>query len=168
MTRFRSSFHVEQIHRFARLQITNTNLLHRRIIRKAARWFGSALLSKRLLKNIELTIYMNRTMPDKGECECLDDNVAPRRFAIYLSTKQTIFCQLITLAHEIVHLKQFATNQLFDYANDNNLTRWNKSIINVNDFAYRDLPWEKEAYKLQRPLTRSYKQWLKENEIPLE
>jgi len=70
----------------------------------------------------------------------------------------TRFQQFITLSHELVHMKQFAKGELYDYTYRPEITRWKRRKINVEKTDYQDLPWEKEAYKLQRNLIISWAQ----------
>ena len=58
------------------------------------------------------------------------------------------------LAHEIVHLKQFVRGELFDYAVGQKV-QW-KSKTYRTSLAYNKQPWEREAYRLEEPLCRSF------------
>ena len=51
-----------------------------------------------------------------------------------------------TIIHEMVHVKQFARDEMNGYD-----MRWKSKIISV-ETDYMDLPWEKEAYKLEEKL----------------
>lgn len=61
--------------------------------------------------------------------------------------------QLITLAHELVHAKQYIRGEINPYDN-----RWVKSGISqiYNDYAHQDRPWEIEAHSLQDMLYNKY------------
>jgi len=54
------------------------------------------------------------------------------------------------LAHEMVHVKQFALDEL-----DASLTRW-KSNKYCENMEYWDQPWEKEARKLEMKLLENF------------
>jgi hypothetical protein len=148
-----------------RLSITGIGKTDRKQFRHAIEWMLTALVGTRLVKNIDLTV---RFVPHLGnyvgDCEWLDDNIGPRQFLIRISTRQTKNQRMVTLAHELTHVKQFVTNQLFDYAANSDLTRWRRKIIDVTQYAYRDLPWEKDAYATQGPLLCAYKKFVKEQE----
>ena len=58
----------------------------------------------------------------------------------------------------MVHLRQYATNQLFDYMNNDNV-RWKKSLYDQDEVKYMDRPWEIQAYELEDIL---YEQYVKE------
>jgi len=51
-----------------------------------------------------------------------------------------------TLAHEMVHARQFIRGQL------NNENGWAWKGRNANGFDYENQPWEKEAYRLEKEL----------------
>jgi len=57
---------------------------------------------------------------------------------------------LANLAHEMVHVKQFARDEL-----DAGLTRW-KSNKYCDNIEYWDQPWEKEARKLEMKLLEKF------------
>jgi hypothetical protein len=60
-----------------------------------------------------------------------------------------------TLAHEFVHLKQFAKLELNE---ENN--KWKKTFVDTDAVSYHDLPWEVEAACLEEILFQHYK-WYK-------
>jgi hypothetical protein len=79
----------------------------------------------------------------EGQCEAIDN----RHFIIDVA----LFGNWIsTLAHELVHVKQFAKNEL-----DGGLTRWktNKYCENID---YWDQHWEKEARRYQIKLMHKF------------
>ncbi len=149
----------------ARLSITGIGKTDRKQFRQATEWMLTSLVGSRLTSHVELTV---RFVPNLGkyvgDCEWLDDNIGPRQFLIRISTRQSQNQKLLTLAHELTHVKQFVTNQLFDYAVNSDLSRWHRQVIDVTQYAYKDLPWEKDAYATQTPLLRAYKKWAKQQE----
>jgi hypothetical protein len=62
---------------------------------------------------------------------------------------------LRTLAHELVHVKQYARKELVDMCSGN-YQMWNKVMYNENLVGYKNLPWEKEAIEREKEL---YKLW---------
>lgn len=59
------------------------------------------------------------------------------------------------LSHELIHLKQYYTNEL---KISNNITIWKGDTINVNSYKYDDRPWEKDAldnqYELEKKMRK--------------
>ena len=78
----------------------------------------------------------------EGLCESLD----PRTFILDIALYGN---WMSTLAHELVHVKQFAKKEL-----DVALQYWKGK--DHRDTKYWDQPWEKEARKLQFKLMKAY------------
>ena len=89
----------------------------------------------------------------------LDDNLnKPREFCIELdaSMKHSFDNILMWLAHEMVHLKQFVRKELWDY--ESGSVQW-KSKRYVRSPEYDDMPWEREAYRLEGELYEMFEEW---------
>lgn len=74
------------------------------------------------------------------------DGRYPKEFVIRLDSGMPMRDFLETAAHELVHVKQWATNQMKDYDRDEEITRYNSKKINTAKVDYWDLPWEIEAH----------------------
>lgn len=115
------------------------------------------LLGSRLANNITLDIVIRKNLKKKERalalCVPIDENLYPRFYQIDIesSLNYRLFSQ--SLCHELVHLKQFATNELYDYMN-RNLTRWRNKLVDSEQMSYQDQPWEKEAYTREKQLYR--------------
>ena len=128
----------------------------------AADFYARTLLGNRMAKYILLEIKLTKDLKKKehtyGYCHITDDNLnRPREFMIELdaSMRHSLDQLLIWLAHEMVHLKQFVRNELCDY--ETKKVRW-KSRVYSEDLEYDDHPWEKEAYRLEEPLYKEFKE----------
>ena len=55
---------------------------------------------------------------------------------------------LINLAHEFVHIKQWAKNEMYEYSEPNKV-RFMKKVYDMEDMDYYDYPWEIEAFGRQ-------------------
>jgi hypothetical protein len=122
----------------------------------AALFFGLQLLSFRLLQNIEVDLYIRKNINDMGNCTILDYNLSgkPRHFEIRLKFFRKKEKMISTLAHELVHLKQFAKLELND-----SLNKWKGFPVEEEKISYHDLPWEVEAYCIEEVLMRQYLQY---------
>ena len=131
--------------------------------RSAIRSISSYLLGSRLSEVISIHLIFRKDLAKKefvyGDCGWEGDGSSARLFTIRIDPSMTRFQQFTTLSHELVHMKQFAKGELYDYTYRPEITRWKRRKINVEKTDYKDLPWEKEAYKLQRNLIIS---WAKE------
>lgn len=123
----------------------------------ATRFFGRFLLSRKMLPNISVEIMMKTTIPDLGSCAITyyNDWYKPREFEIELRRHRSLKNTLKTLAHEMVHLKQFAKCEL-----NAEQTRWHRAPINTDDMSYMDYPWEQEANDLEHILYDVYTAYL--------
>jgi len=82
-----------------------------------------------------------------GVCEGLCEPLDTRHFRIDVCLYAN---WLQILAHEMVHIKQFARNEL-----DLCMERWKKRLY-CGNIDYWNQPWEREAYRLQGRLVEDY------------
>ena len=61
-----------------------------------------------------------------------------------------------TVAHEMVHVKQYVTREMSD-GPKSNIVIWQGCSIDIHSMPYIDYPWEKEAYAEQELLLESWK-----------
>lgn len=147
-----------------RLQIEGGTEIHQRHCRQFARFFSNRFFSKTLNKQITIRLKIVRKPEIKygdecGHVEWMDNNRQPRRFTICINTPPRVSLKYIisTLAHEMVHVKQFVKNELIDLpSTDFNVSVFKNKKYNLNRVAYFDQPWEIEAFGRERGLTREY------------
>ena len=95
------------------------------------------------MKKLDIEIQINNLKDNAvGYCMMQDDN---RTYEIEVDKKLDIEEMIVTVCHEMVHVKQYARNEL--------------GINDKNDGQnYFDLPYEKEAYELQEILLKQYQE----------
>lgn len=131
-------------------------------LRFAARFIYAHLVSDHIFERTKLTI---ESIPMKNTChgytivetsEILKRH--PKKFRIQINSKLGHKKQLLTLAHELVHAKQFTKNELGTTTNKNNqrLTKWQGKLVNESVQSYFDLPWEIEAHGREYGLWKRY------------
>ena len=133
------------------MNITYTNrvaLKWRELLTEAAHFYADKLgIDPQLQDKLTLSIFV-RKGEDRGACltKCYP-NKTPTDFDIELDPSEET-CILQTLAHEMVHVKQFATGEL-RLLNKGRAARWNnvpwKGKQDEMD-SYYDSPWEIEAF----------------------
>jgi len=125
-------------------------------LERAARFFANCLLPDYSIPDIELEIVLTEKWKnEKGNCEVLDfDEKVPTLFVIEI-VDDKIEEQIETLAHEMVHLKQYHRGELRD-GKDIHEFKWNRTRMNVKNIDYHDLPWEIEAYGREVGLVYKY------------
>lgn len=68
--------------------------------------------------------------------------------------------QMLILAHEMVHLKQFINGELIEH-NDEHFTWKGKDVYRVQEIQYSKRGWEREALDLQSKLHHNYRSFQK-------
>jgi hypothetical protein len=133
------------------LHVTGSNKATRKLVEKATWWYAEKLMGKRLISNLEITIKLKKSWSKDNEGEAFWDdaeNYRPREFSIFLNKDVKIRNLLITLAHEMVHVKQWARGEMYEYA-AKDMVRFHKKKFNIKDINYYDYPWEIEAFGRQ-------------------
>lgn len=112
--------------------------------------FSKQLGISRLKTNIELKFHHKLFVENTSEglCEAIDS----RNFIIDVGLYGN---WLSTLAHEMVHVKQFARKEL-----TGNLQHWKGR--DHSDTDYWDQPWEKEARRLQHKMVVEFEKGMNE------
>jgi hypothetical protein len=81
-----------------------------------------------------------------GYCDMQDTN---REFTLEIQKGLTLKELVTTVVHEMIHVKQYARNEM-----DEAGKTWKRCFV-VEGTGYYDLPWEKEAYRLQDKYAQS-------------
>ena len=109
-------------------------------------------MGKRLMSGLEININLSKTLLSKdgneGTAIWEDESIRPKEFTIALDSTCNIRNILITLAHEMVHVKQWAKGEMYEYV-EQDMVRFNKTKFNLANINYWDYPWEIEAFGRQ-------------------
>ena len=134
------------------IKVTGSNKAVREMITDASWFYAEKLMGKRLINNLELNINLKRNMfkdeNTEGTAIWEDESYRPKEFTIELDSTCVIRNILITLAHEMVHIKQWAKGEMYEYAEPGKV-RFMKTKYDMNDLNYWDFPWEIEAFGKQ-------------------
>ena len=128
------------------------------LVKLASVYYASKLLHKNMSKHIELDVELVDKLSVDGLSTWEDDYVRPREFSIVIrrdvdqDPAEKMRCHeriLLTLAHEMVHVKQLARGELKErFGRGDKCVLWKNrkfaSIFDSDD--YWDLPWEIEAH----------------------
>lgn len=139
--------------------------------KKAANFYGKYLIGGgKLFNNIKLTIQFekfNSADGDYGYCDWTDDNHCRREFLIGLdrglSKKET----LLALAHEMVHVKQYARGEMKDIWKPVRMVKWQGERYLHEEMDYWEQPWEIEAYGREKGLYFKFLTYLKDGELEI-
>lgn len=120
----------------------------RQLATSIAEYCADKLFSKKLSKNIQLDIEFSRTLYKEdgilGEIDFDDSNHRPREFTITVDSTVSKRRIMETIAHEMVHLKQYAKGELLDLEKCGSI-KWQNQLVD-NKTNYWELPWEVEAH----------------------
>ena len=138
----------------------------RALIRKATTWMLDELVGKRIWLEVNVQFLdLWTSTRSYGDCEWVGDEFPSREFNVRVDQIQVpLLKQLNTLAHELIHVKQYAKGELYEYVRNNHTRFRNEIHENGHLNESTKSPWEQEAYKNQKKLTRRF---LKENRIDL-
>jgi len=145
-----------------RITVRGHNRAYRNLVRNAARWMVCDLMNHRLSDTLTIRIKLVKDLLKSeciyGDCEWTDDNRRPKEFTVRLYAGLSRKRTLKTLAHELIHVKQFARRELYDHIMNADLVTWKGQRVDSQQVSYEDHPWEKEAYEMEKPLLNRWAQ----------
>jgi hypothetical protein len=136
-----------------RLKIINChNKSLKKQIHEAVNYYSKQLFHPNLSRNLHISIIFTDLSKKTIYAECYPtvEQRKPRNFIIKLnkSYKQP----LMSLAHEMIHVKQYAKDELCVFHK-----RWKNTTVSEST-PYIELPWEKEAYRKDYVLYSMYQE----------
>lgn len=143
-----------------RVHIKNeSKCLNNWIVRKAAHYY-LARLTGQAHPDIDLILEFKDGLREyKAYCERIPSTAKPRRFRIVINANLGPRSLLESLAHEMVHVKQYAKGELKDYVYSKHVKWCGVKMLydEEDDDQYYDSPWEIEAYGRQVGLYSGFK-----------
>ena len=128
-------------------------------VRRAVNFYADRLgMNWRLQDKLMLFIKIShKPFGVVGLCTWHDDPYRPKTFTIKL-LYEGIHETLSSLAHEMVHVKQYAKGELRDLLSKDNTVVWHGVRKSYNDSIedYISQPWEEEAYGLEEKLKNAF------------
>lgn len=127
----------------------------RQFIKLATQHMLASLVNHRMHIDLEIQFceLAKRENGIIGLCDVQDHGRNPRMFIVEIDSNISFFDQLLTIAHELVHVKQFAKNELYQYCK-NERTRWRNKVY--DKLSYSKQPWEREAYRKQYKILHEF------------
>ena len=133
----------------------------RNIVKAGADWMLESELGPRLARAVAVKILLIHDLKKNegvlGDCAVIVDSdiYCPREFEVRIESNNTPYGRMLALSHELIHVKQYAKNELYDYSGDR-FVRFRNRRIDYSKTPYRKQPWEKEAHARERPLLLSW------------
>ena len=129
-------------------------------IANAVHFYAEYLMSERLLRNINIEIILEpdliRNEKDQAYCVNISETSAAREFEISVDAGLGKRALLLALAHEMVHVKQYAQGEL-KYNRRERLHRFQGKKYHPL-YLYWEQPWEIEAFGRELGLYSMFKQ----------
>lgn len=141
--------------------------MHRNYLHDFANWSGYKLMGGRLARHVSIKIYTDHPREYQKTYIYADVDYSteqgkkPRNFVITMTSKFRVLKSLMILAHEMVHVKQFARGELH-WPNHNLYPLWKGKKIDYENVSYWDLPYEIEAHGREKGLVV---QWCEDNHL---
>ena len=141
-----------------KIRLTNCDPKRRDEIRAAIKFYAQKLFSERMKSNLEFHVWfvngMLKREKNRGEIYPYIDGRRIRRFRFRIAADTTLQDQLMAIAHEMAHAKQYALGEMRDIGI--RWTRWHDRKILDENIPYWDRPWEIDARGWETGL---YAQW---------
>lgn len=120
-------------------------------------WVSKELKINRRKNYVE--IYITKKALTQYECDGFVSEIHKRgelkSFEVLINSKQSKKEIISTLFHEFVHIKQMLRNE-FAMINESNY-KWKGRNVQPSRYKlYSNLPWEKEAYMMEKLLYQKY------------
>jgi hypothetical protein len=127
-------------------------------VRKATQFYALQLFSKSMYQNLSILLKFKTNYEDYGSTIVSGYNKSgkPRKFLVEINKQIQAFEILRTLAHEMVHCKQFTYCETNPY-----LTKWKGNLLS-EDIDYYSHPCEIEANGMEPGL---YQKFCKEEKL---
>lgn len=131
------------------ISITGGNAKLKNLAESITRYSAELLLDKKLINKLTVDIEFSRTLLKEdgmlAEID-FDDRVhKPREFTITVDSTVPQRRIMESIAHEMVHLKQYAVGEMCDTDNPD-IVQWKNKQVDLIKCEYWDRPWEVEAH----------------------
>ena len=133
------------------VRVTGGTKYQREVASKVVYWTAKKLGIHRM-RTLYIQAVLSKIKNADGYCSMEDED--KRTFTIEANKTLKLRQLIMTLIHEMVHVKQFARNEMNDYL-VNGRYRWKSKTISQNT-PYEKMPWEREAARLQEKLTDEF------------
>lgn len=138
------------------VHVSGINATKAEELTEAAEFFARQLMDPRMVRNLSIDLEIETNLDAEGECVDEQGTRNPRWFTIRLK-RQKIDGMIKTLAHEMVHVKQHAKNELqrgIVIPTRGGLkisSKWQGEIWKPkrHEDNYFDSPWECQAYGME-------------------
>ena len=139
------------------------NKLPIKICKDAVKFYGRYLLTENLYHKITVTLkfeHFDKKCSDYAYCEWEDKSHRAKNFIITLKKDLSKKEMLLAIAHEMVHVKQYARGELSDYVRLNK-SKWQGVPYDLDTVDYWECPWEIEAHGREKGLYFKFQDYMR-------
>jgi len=119
-------------------------------LRSLATFIVNKFFTKPKQKKLNIQVTFKKGLFDEtnqfANCIWEDQHYRPFDFTIQIDPNQKIQLLLNSLAHELVHVKQWAKGEFYQLQRETNVYKFNGQRWNTDKVDYWDTPWEIEAH----------------------
>ena len=121
-----------------------------KLCKEALKFYGKMLLSDNMYHKITINLKFEEFDIKERKlgiafCEWVNENHRLKEFLINVHSKLNKKQILLAIAHEMVHVKQYANGELKDFIREDK-TKYRDVHYYNDDLDYWDYPWEIEAH----------------------
>lgn len=146
-----------------KIEIFGGTISQKKKVESIIRFSMATLISTRLFNRLEITVHLTKNLKKSGifaDCIWEDSNYRPREFVIRADSTLRLRTLLESVAHECVHIKQWAREEMKSYVHSTSVCKFLGKIYNNTTLEYWDRPWEIEAHGRETGL---FIRWAEEN-----
>ncbi len=128
---------------------------HNMVMVLGARFFADLLMTKEQQKGVKVTIVIDPSkLPRNTLGVVYERDGTTKPYVVIIRSEMTFMQKLKVLAHEMVHVKQYATGQLRSYyVMDVKRVVWSCQELGAwAQIPYMKRPWEIEAFTMEKGL----------------
>ena len=127
------------------IDYTNINIL-----KSLSEFILNKFFTKAKQQKLNIVVTFKKNLFDKtnqyANCIWEDEHYRPFDFTIQIDPDQKIQLLLNSLAHELVHVKQWAKGEFYQLQRETNVYKFNGQRWDTDKVDYWDTPWEIEAH----------------------
>lgn len=134
-----------------------------KLCKEALKFFGKRLLGEPLYHRLNVKLVFEEFEKKSREyafCEWEYENHRAKDYILTINKNLSKKETLLAIAHEMVHVKQYAKGELKDYLRVKKC-KWKGEIIDSDAVDYWDHPWEIEAHGREKGLYVKFLESLK-------
>jgi len=122
-----------------------------RLISELAEFTLGRFFTPARLKDITINFELVSQVKGSDSAAYCSIDIPLREFTIELDRSMNMRILLLGVAHELIHVKQYLTGQMYEGNDDNHQYRtfWAGNIVNEDKWSAYDAPWEVEAYGME-------------------